>query len=52
MNNQEYNVIVVGAGACGLIAALEMALTGKKIAVLEARDCIGGKDTHHSRRSI
>lgn len=43
MVNQRYDVIVIGAGACGLMAALEMALTGKKIAVIEARDRIGGR---------
>ena len=43
MADQEYDVIVIGAGACGLIAALEMSLTGKKVAVLEAKDRIGGR---------
>ena len=43
MVTQEHDVIVVGAGACGLIAALELALTGKKITVLEARERIGGR---------
>jgi Monoamine oxidase len=43
MDNQGYDIIVVGAGACGLNAALEMALTGKKVVVLEATDRIGGR---------
>lgn len=38
-----YDVIVVGAGASGLMAAWELVQTGKKVAVLEARDRIGGR---------
>jgi monoamine oxidase len=38
-----YDVIVVGAGATGLIAAWELVQTGKKVAIIEARDRIGGR---------
>ena len=38
-----YDVIIVGAGASGLMAAWELVQTGKKVAVLEARDRIGGR---------
>ncbi len=38
-----YDVIVVGAGASGLMAAWELVQTGKKVAVVEARDRIGGR---------
>lgn len=37
------DVIVVGAGAAGLMAARELAKTGKKVLILEARDRIGGR---------
>jgi monoamine oxidase len=40
-----YDVVVVGAGAAGLIAAWELVQTGKSVAVIEARDRVGGR-TH------
>jgi monoamine oxidase len=36
-------VIVIGAGAAGLVAAAELAETGLSVLVLEARDRIGGR---------
>ncbi|MBL8271646.1 flavin monoamine oxidase family protein [Steroidobacter sp.] len=39
----EYDVIVVGAGAAGLAAASHLARHGKSVCVLEARDRIGGR---------
>jgi monoamine oxidase len=38
-----HDVIIIGAGASGLIAALELAQTGKKVALLEGRNRIGGR---------
>ncbi|KAF7554455.1 hypothetical protein G7Z17_g2922 [Cylindrodendrum hubeiense] len=38
-----YDVIVIGAGFCGLSAARDLSLAGKKVLVLEARDRIGGR---------
>lgn len=38
-----YDVLIIGAGASGLIAAYELSLAGKKVAVVEARDRIGGR---------
>jgi monoamine oxidase len=43
MDQNSYDVIIVGAGACGLMAAWELSKAGRKTAVLEARDRIGGR---------
>lgn len=40
---EHYDVLVVGAGAAGLIAALEIALTGRKVCVIEAKERCGGR---------
>ncbi len=39
----KHDVIVIGAGAAGLAAAAELAPSGRKVLVLEARDRIGGR---------
>ncbi len=41
------DVAVVGAGLAGLTAALRLAQAGKKVAVLEARDRVGGRTLNH-----
>ncbi len=38
-----YDTIVIGAGAAGLAAARELSGAGRRVAVLEARDRIGGR---------
>ncbi len=40
MNN---DIIIIGAGACGLMAARELSRQGKQVLVLEARDRTGGR---------
>jgi monoamine oxidase len=39
----EVDVIVVGAGLAGLVAARDLTRAGKRVAVLEARDRVGGR---------
>lgn len=37
------DVIIIGAGAAGLMAAYQLAKSGKQVIVLEARDRVGGR---------
>jgi len=41
--NRETDVLIVGAGVAGLAAAAELASSGRRVTVLEARDRIGGR---------
>lgn len=41
--DQLYDIIIIGAGAAGLMAAWELALTGKSVLILEARQRCGGR---------
>ncbi|WP_165871576.1 flavin monoamine oxidase family protein [Flaviaesturariibacter flavus] len=40
---ENYDVLVLGAGAAGLMAARELALAGRRVAIIEARDRVGGR---------
>lgn len=50
MEQKEPDVIIVGAGASGLMAAMELSQAGLKVLIAEASDRIGGRifDLHHS----
>ena len=41
--NQEYDVVIIGAGAAGLAATEELIKSGKKVICLEASNMIGGR---------
>ena len=41
-------VVVIGAGFAGLAAASSLAEMGVSVAVLEARDRVGGRTLNHS----
>lgn len=43
MGSVKYDAIVIGAGVAGLVAARKLQENGKKVAVLEARERIGGR---------
>jgi monoamine oxidase len=42
------DVVVVGAGMAGLVAASDLVAAGKDVVVLEARDRVGGRLLNHS----
>ncbi len=45
------DVVVVGAGLSGLVAARQVARTGRSVLVVEARDRVGGRVLNHRLRS-
>jgi monoamine oxidase len=55
MNQQRFDVLIIGAGAAGLIAALEIALTGKSVTIIEAKERCGGRIHtiyHHDQQPV
>ncbi|WP_227677650.1 MULTISPECIES: Si-specific NAD(P)(+) transhydrogenase [Psychrobacter] len=45
-HNFEYDAVVLGAGPAGEAAAMKLAKSGKKVAVIDPRDEVGGNSTH------
>src|SRR4051812_28053502 len=43
MKEKEFDIIIIGAGAAGLIAAWELAQAGRTVAILEAKNRVGGR---------
>lgn len=42
MNNDSYDVVVIGAGISGLLSALALSKEGKSVLILEKEDYVGG----------
>src|SRR3954471_13822704 len=43
MDQKSFDVIIIGAGASGLMAAWELSQAGRAVAVIEAKDRTGGR---------
>ena len=43
MSMKTYDIVIVGAGLSGLVAARDLSASGRSVLVLEARDRIGGR---------
>ncbi|OAF07719.1 amine oxidase [Bradyrhizobium centrolobii] len=43
MSDKSEHIVIVGAGAAGLMAARELARAGRRVTILEARDRCGGR---------
>ena len=45
-HNYEYDAIVIGAGPAGEAAAMKLARSGHRVAVIDPRDQVGGNCVH------
>ncbi len=50
MRMEKYDVIVIGAGAAGLLAGVRLAEAGRRVVILEARDRVGGRILSEERK--
>lgn len=48
MSDVDVDVVVVGAGLAGLAAARDLLRAGRRVAVVEARDRVGGRVVNHT----
>ena len=49
MENNTYDVAVIGAGLSGLSAALRLAMFGKKVLILEKHYVVGGLNSFYAK---
>ncbi|MEJ7693695.1 NAD(P)/FAD-dependent oxidoreductase [Daejeonella sp.] len=42
-NNQDFDAVIIGGGACGLMCAVQAGYLGKKVLILEKNDKVGAK---------
>jgi monoamine oxidase len=51
--NAPFDVVIIGAGISGLAAGRQLASAGRRVAIIEARDRVGGRIyTHHPAPNI
>jgi monoamine oxidase len=43
VKSRRFDVVIIGAGAAGLAAAMRLSAAGRKVVIVEARDRIGGR---------
>ena len=48
----EVDVVIVGSGGAGLMAALTAAKEGARVLVVESRELVGGRHRHLRRRRL
>ena len=48
LNNQRYEVVIIGAGMAGLAAGIRLALAGKRSIILERHNASGGLNSFYS----
>ena len=51
MNNNHYDVVVIGAGLSGLSAATRLGMFGKKVLLLEKHYVVGGLNSFYAKKS-
>ena len=49
--NRQYELAVIGSGPAGQKAAIQGAKLGKRVAIIDRADCVGGICIHHGADS-